>query len=59
MTAPMNLLMLILIFLGVAVAVTILRIAWKLSSDEFHGGKNEEPGEAKESKDSPGSSESP
>ena len=55
----MNLLMLILIFLGVAVAVTILRIAWKLSSDEFHGGKNEEPGEAKESKDSPGSSESP
>lgn len=59
MSSPMNLLMLILIFLGVAVAVTILRIAWKLSSEEFHQEKKEEPGEAKESKDSPGSSENP
>jgi len=55
----MNLLMLILIFLGIAVAVTILRIAWRLTSDEFYQGKNEEPGETKESKEPPGSSESP
>jgi hypothetical protein len=55
----MNLLMLILIFLGIVVAVTIFRVAWKLSSDELHGEKSEEPGEAKESKDSPGSSDNP
>ena len=57
--AAMNLLMLILIFLGIVVAVTIFRVAWKLSSDELHGEKSEEPGEAKESKDSPGSSDNP
>jgi hypothetical protein len=56
----MNLLMLILIALGIAVGVTIFRIAWRLTSDEFHQvNKREEPGELKESKDPPGSSENP
>lgn len=65
----MNLLMLILIALGIAVAVAVFRIAWKLTSKEVHHQmerhdvvdqeKSEEPGEAKESKESPGSSENP
>ena len=53
----MNLLMLILIALGVAVSVAVLRIAWKLTSDDLHHRKSEGPGGKKESKDPPGPSE--
>ncbi len=55
----MNLLMLILIFLALVVAGSVFYIAWELSSGNATPRKSEEPGEAKESKDSPGSSESP
>ena len=47
----MNLLMLILIFLGLVVGASICYIAWELSSDEPYRGRRErkEPGDAKES----------
>jgi flagellar basal body-associated protein FliL len=49
----MNLLMLILIFLGLLAAGTVFYVAWRLSSDLAPksgnpGAKNEEPGDAKE-----------
>jgi hypothetical protein len=53
----MNLLMLILILLGIAVAVAIFRVAWRLTGEDDIRKESEEPGEAKESKESPGSSE--
>lgn len=55
----MNLLMLILIFLGLVVAMTVFYIAWRLSSGRTAPPGNEEPGAGKESKQSPGSSEHP
>lgn len=55
----MNLLMLILIFLALIVAGSVFYVAWELSSGEADPNKKEEPGEAKESKDSPGSSGGP
>ncbi|MDH4313890.1 MAG: hypothetical protein OEW68_03520 [Gammaproteobacteria bacterium] len=49
----MNLLMLILIFLGVLAASGVFYIAWRLSSDDFidvssETDEKEEPGDAKE-----------
>jgi flagellar basal body-associated protein FliL len=49
----MNLLMLILIFLGVATGAAVFYFAWRLSSDETEKAlasrsENEEPGDAKE-----------
>jgi flagellar basal body-associated protein FliL len=49
----MNLLMLILIFLGVVTGAAVFYFAWQLSSDEAEkamasSAENEEPGDAKE-----------
>ena len=46
----MNLLMLILIFLGLLVAGSVFYIAWRLSSgaSQSGGDEKEEPGDAKE-----------
>ena len=54
----MNLLMLILIFLALVVGGTVFYFAWRLSSGRATPLDNREPGEAKESNNSPGSSES-
>ncbi len=51
----MNLLSLILIGLALIVVVCVFYVAWQLSSEELHAPKKKEPGESKESKDSPGS----
>lgn len=51
----MNLLMLILIFLGLVVAGSIFYIAWEFSSEEAWQQKKKEPDDAKESEPSPGS----
>ena len=51
----MNLLSLILIFLGLIVAISIFYVAWHLSSGRWDHTEKEEPGESKESKDPPGS----
>ena len=57
--ADVNLLSLILIFLGLCVGVSICFIAWELSSgfwDPVHRvSPGNEPGGSKESKDPPGS----
>jgi len=53
----MNLLMLILIFLALVVGGTVFYFAWRLSSGGAAPLQSEEPGEAKESNKSPGSSE--
>ena len=50
-----NLLSLILIFLGLCVGVAICFIAWELSSGFWDPTHREEPGASKESKDPPGS----
>jgi len=49
----MNLLSLILIFLGVIVAISVFYVAWQLSSGRWDPTEEKEPGESKESKDSP------
>jgi hypothetical protein len=49
----MNLLSLILIFLGLIVAISIFYVAWHLSSGRWDPTEKKEPGESKESKDSP------
>jgi hypothetical protein len=49
----MNLLSLILIFLGLIVAISIFYVAWHLSSGKWDPTEKKEPGESKESKDSP------
>jgi len=51
----MNLLSLILIGLALIVVICVFYVAWELSSDDLHSAKKKEPGESKESKDSPGS----
>jgi hypothetical protein len=51
----MNLLSLILIFLGLIVAISVFYVAWYLSSGRWDPAEKEEPGESKESKDTPGS----
>ena len=54
----MNLLSLILIFLGLIVGISILYIAWELSSgfwDPTDPGNRKEPGKSKEPNDLPGS----
>jgi hypothetical protein len=50
----MNLLSLILIFLGLIVAISVFYVAWQLSSGSWDPAEKKEPGESKESKDSPG-----
>jgi len=50
----MNLLSLILIALAVIVSGCVFYVAWEFSSGKFEGGGKKEPGESKESKDSPG-----
>lgn len=50
----MNLLSLILIGMAIIVAGCIFYVAWEFSSGKFEGGVKKEPGESKESKDSPG-----
>ena len=55
----MNLLSLILIFLGLVVAGSIGFIAWELTSDRPFASQKEEPGAGSEPKPSPGSNESP
>jgi hypothetical protein len=49
----MNLLSLILIFLGLIVAISVFYVAWHLSSGSWDPIEKKEPGESKESKDSP------
>jgi hypothetical protein len=54
----MNLLSLILIFLGLIVGISVFYIAWQLSSgtwDPTDPVNKKEPGESKEPNDSPGS----
>jgi hypothetical protein len=55
----MNLLSLILIFLGLIVGASVCYVAWELSSGRWGPEDNpeykKEPGESKEPKDSPGS----
>jgi hypothetical protein len=51
----MNLLSLILIFLGLIVALSVFYVAWYLTSGKLDPVDKKEPGESKESKDSPGS----
>jgi Flp pilus assembly protein CpaB len=54
----MNLLSLILIFLALAVVGSIAYIAWELTSEKSMPRSDEkEPGESKESNDSPGPGE--
>ena len=53
--AAMNLLSLILIAMAIIVAGCVFYVAWEFSSGKFEGGIKKEPGESKESKDSPGS----
>jgi hypothetical protein len=50
----MNLLSLILIAMAIIVAGCVFYVAWELSSGKFEDGVKKEPGESKESKDSPG-----
>ena len=50
----MNLLSLILIALALIVSGCVFYVAWEFSSGKFEGGGKKEPGESKESKDSPG-----
>ena len=55
----MNLLSLILIAMALIVGGCVFYVAWELSSGKFETGhdpapKKEEPGESKESNDSPG-----
>ena len=55
----MNLLSLILIAMALIVGACVFYVAWELSSGEFETRahaemKKKEPGESKESKDSPG-----
>jgi hypothetical protein len=55
----MNLLSLILIAMALIVGACVFYVAWELSSGKYEigpraGGEKEEPGESKESKDSPG-----
>ena len=52
----MNLLSLILIFLGLIVGLSVFYVAWRLSSgtwDPTESTNRKEPGESKEPKDSP------
>ena len=51
----MNLLSLILVFLGLAVGASVFYIAWELSSGKMDDFSKKEPGESKEPEDSPGS----
>ncbi len=51
----MNLLSLILIAMGLLVGVCVFYVAWQLSSGDWDPTVKKEPGESKESKDSPGS----
>ena len=51
----MNLLSLILIFLALVVAGCVFYVAWQLSAGKWDPADKKEPGESKESKDSPGS----
>jgi hypothetical protein len=55
----MNLLSLILIAMALIVGACVFYVAWELSSGKFETGEpaaaeKKEPGESKESKDSPG-----
>ncbi len=51
----MNLLSLILIFLALIVVGCVFYVAWHLSSGTWDPANKKEPGESKESNDSPGS----
>jgi len=57
----MNLLSLILIAMGLIVGLCVFYVAWELSSGRYEPGgtlatrTKQEPGESKESEDSPGS----
>ncbi len=56
----MNLLSLIIIFLALAIVASIAYIAWEVTSEDIMPrGNKEEPGESKESNESPGSGEQP
>jgi len=50
----MNILSIILVIMALIVGLCVFYVAWKLSSGEFETGKKKEPGESKESGDSPG-----
>jgi len=50
----MNLLSLILVAMAIIVAGCVFYVAWEFSSGKFESGTKKEPGESKESKDSPG-----
>jgi flagellar basal body-associated protein FliL len=51
----MNLLMLILIGMALIVSGCVFYVAWELSSDKPKTAEKKEPGEPKESEDSPSS----
>lgn len=52
----MNLLSLILVAMAIIVSLCVFYVAWELSADDRPTDEEEkEPGESKESKDSPGS----
>jgi len=55
MVAAMNLLSLILVAMAVIVSACVFYVAWELTSDKPPPGQKKEPGESKESKDSPSS----
>jgi hypothetical protein len=51
----MNLLAIILVAMALIVGGCVFYVAWELSSGKFDPDEKKEPGESKESKDSPGS----
>jgi hypothetical protein len=51
----MNLLSLILIAMGLLVGVCVFYVAWQLTAGEWGTAVKKEPGESKESNNSPGS----
>jgi len=51
----MNLLSLILVAMGLLVAGCVFYVAWQFTAGEWGPSDKKEPGESKESKDSPGS----
>jgi len=49
----MNLLMIILVLMAIVVSACVFYVAWEFSSGKPRPDKKKEPGESKESKDSP------
>jgi len=50
----MNILSIVLVLMALIVGGCVFYVAWELSSGKFEPGAKKEPGESKESKDSPG-----